>query len=78
MSSEGQPTTRLGPQRQRWDYRVMMMNTDSFFGPQIDIDELRTYLDDAGAEGWELVSVLPIAQGQGRTTTLLGILKRPQ
>lgn len=78
MSSEGAPTTRLGAQRQRWDYLVMKMDIDGFFGPQLDIDELRAYLDNAGEDGWELISVLPITRGEGRTANLVGILKRPR
>lgn len=76
MSSEGQPTTRLGGSNDRWEYRVMMMGVEGFFGPNVDIDQLRQYLDQAGDDGWELVNVIPISRGEGRTAELIGILKR--
>ncbi|MCU0494667.1 MAG: DUF4177 domain-containing protein [Chloroflexaceae bacterium] len=77
MTSEGQPTTRLGPNGVRWEYRVMSMNVDGFFGPHLDVNELGQYLNQAGNEGWELVTVLPVQRGEGRTSDLVGILKRP-
>jgi hypothetical protein len=76
MSSEGQTTMRLGGPNERWEYRVMAMGIDGFFGPNIDIDQLRQYLDQAGDDGWELVNIVPINRGEGRTGELMGILKR--
>ena len=76
MSSEGQPTIRLANDRDRWDYRVMLMGVEGFFGPKVDLDELGNYLDKAGNSGWELITVVPITRGEGRTAELMGILKR--
>ncbi|HEU4326655.1 MAG TPA: DUF4177 domain-containing protein [Roseiflexaceae bacterium] len=78
MSSEGTPTTRLGGPEQRWDYRVMLMSIEGLLGQNIDLDALRNYLDEAGDQGWELISVLPISRHDGRTSELLGIMKRPR
>lgn len=66
---------RLDGNDQRWEYRVLQMNTAGFLGPNVDLDILRTTLDDAGGQGWELVSVTPIMHG-GQTASLLGIMKR--
>ena len=76
MSSEGQPTIRLTDDHTRWEYRVMLMGIEGFFGPKVDLDQLGHYLDEAGEAGWELVSVAPITRGEGRTVELMGILKR--
>ncbi len=42
-------------------------------------DEIKSFLADAGAKGWELVSITPI-QGKGScgTYSLLVSLKRPK
>jgi hypothetical protein len=76
MSSEGQPTIRLADDRDAWEYRVMLMGVEGFFGPKIDLDRLGHYLNEAGEVGWELVTVVPIARGEGRAAELMGILKR--
>ncbi len=78
MSSEGMPTVRLGDQHARWEYRVALINTTGFFGPNIDVNEIGQYLSDAGDEGWELVSVVDVNRGHGSTAGLLAILKRPR
>jgi hypothetical protein len=76
MSSEGQPTTRLVDDHDRWEYRVMLMGVEGFFGPKVDLDQLGAYLNEAGNQGWELVTVVPITRGEGRTAELMGMLKR--
>ena len=76
MSSEGQPTIRLADDHERWDYRVMLMGVEGFFGPKIDLGQLQEYLDGVGEAGWELITVVPITRGEGRTAELMGILKR--
>lgn len=76
MSSEGQPTIRLASENDRWEYRVISMDVDGFFGPNIDVNQLGNYLNDVGEEGWELVNITTVQRGQGYTVELLGILKR--
>lgn len=77
MSSAGMPTTRLLPLPVRREYRVMTLSVEGFFGPNVDLDSLGSYLNDAGDEGWERVTVANINRGQGTTTKLLAIMKRP-
>lgn len=77
MSSAGMPTVRLGTPPERWEYRLALVNTDGLFGPDVNVHEIEEYLNARGAEGWELVSVVDITRGQGTTTALLAILKRP-
>ena len=76
MSSEGLPTTRLADSGDRWEYRVMLMGVEGFFGPKVDLDQLGQYLNEAGDEWWELINVVPITRGEGRTAELMGVLKR--
>jgi hypothetical protein len=54
----------------------MLLGVEGFFGPKVDLDQLRVYLDEAGDLGWELVTVVPMTRGEGRTAELLGIFKR--
>jgi hypothetical protein len=42
-------------------------------------DEIKAFLADAGAKGWELVSITPIdGKNEGGTQLLLIALKRPK
>lgn len=76
MSSEGQPTIRLTADHDRWEYRVMLMGVEGFFGPNVNVDQLGEFLNSAGESGWELVSVLAINGSGGRTAELMGTFKR--
>jgi hypothetical protein len=76
MSSEGQPTIRLAPETERWEYRVILIGTEGLFGPKVNVEQIGTYLNQVGEDGWELISTTPITRGDGRTSELLCILKR--
>lgn len=76
MSSEGQPTIRLAPPGQQWEYRVATINIEQLFGTNVDVNELGAYLNEKGADGWELVAVAPIQRGHGYTSELLMVMKR--
>ena len=78
MSSAGMPTVPLTDPTMRWEYRVALLNVTGWFGPNIDVDQLGQYLNAAGDEGFELVSVVDINRGQGVTEGLLARLKRPR
>jgi len=78
MSSEGMPTTRLSaPPTQRWEYHIMTLNVDGFFGPNVDVMQMSSYLNSVGMDGWELTSAVPVTRGEGRTSMIMAILKRP-
>lgn len=76
MSSAGMPTVRLPGPHDRWEYRVIALNVTGFFGPSVDINQLGEYLNDAGDDGWELVTIVDLNRGNGATAELLGVLKR--
>jgi hypothetical protein len=44
---------------ERWKYLVAEIKATSVFSTTIRTDALQTELDRHGAQGWELVSVLP-------------------
>ena len=78
MSSAGMPTVRLSQPGVRWEYRVAQINVTGFFGPTIDVDQLGEYLNQAGNDGWELVSMVDVNRGNGATSELIITLKRPR
>ncbi|OQX05263.1 MAG: hypothetical protein BWK76_27730 [Desulfobulbaceae bacterium A2] len=59
---------------QRWHYRTVLFEfqKDGLLGDRyLDDEQVATWLNQAGGEGWELVSVSDVKEG------LLLILKRP-
>lgn len=77
MTSAGMPTTPLGRAPEHWEYHVIRLNVDTLFGPDIDPDSLRETLDAVGQDGWELVNSIAITRGNGRTSELVFLFKRP-
>lgn len=77
MSSAELPTVRLSDQT-RWEYRVASINVGGLFGPAVDVNELATYLNGSGDDGWELISVEDLNRNSGATVELLLIFKRPR
>ncbi|GAB4440503.1 MAG: hypothetical protein OHK0015_36570 [Chloroflexi bacterium OHK40] len=76
MSSDRVTTTRRVDELERWEYRVALIGVGGFLGPALDGDALTTYLNEAGDDGWEFVSLVDLNLTQGRTAGLLVILKR--
>ncbi len=80
MSSAGSPTVRLTWPFERWEYRVFRATSDGMNGMNIAV--LEQYLNDAGQDGWELVSLSPeLGQTFGTVSPaiqseLVGVLKR--
>lgn len=56
----------------------MLIDVSGFFGPTFDVDTIGTNLNDAGEEGWELVSIVDVNNGRGATGQLIANLKRPR
>jgi len=52
-----------------WEYKVM--KTDKHFWTGKDKTDPELILSDLGRDGWELVSVVPLSQAGGGTTTNL-------
>ena len=60
----------------KWEYMTIVLKAGGFLGGKVDPDELTARLDEAGAAGWELVSVFTTAQGYGKTRDVLAVFKR--
>lgn len=62
-----------------WEYHTSSFSIREGMLNQLSIphDEIKTFLNDAGDKGWELVSITPIeGKGQGGTHALFVTLKR--
>ena len=58
-----------------WEYKVMKIDKSFWSGK--DRTDPEKFLSDFGREGWELVSVIPLSQmGGGTTTSLQFFFKR--
>jgi hypothetical protein len=63
----------------RWEYMVLDVGVSGFFlGPDLDGDALTAKLDELGHQGWEAVGITNMTVGEGRTTNVIVILKRPR
>ena len=62
----------------RWDYKTVKLRLKGFLGGKIDLPELNSALEEAGSQGWELVSVMATALYQGRTQDAVLVFKRPR
>ena len=61
----------------RWQYITDKLLPAGFFGGSIDREKLEGLLQERSAEGWELVSVVPMIGIYGITKSVLLIFKRP-
>lgn len=61
----------------RWEYKTIKMKIAGWFGPDVDVQVLADALNESGREGWELVSTLDLNTGQGHSSELLAVFKRP-
>ena len=60
-----------------WEYKSIKLKLSGFLGGRVDQEAMDAVLADAGADGWELVTVLVAALYQGRTKDAVAIFKRP-
>lgn len=60
-----------------WEYQTLKVEPGGWLGGKVDVDELRERLNALGRQGWELVSALDTAYGQGGSREVVAILKRP-
>jgi hypothetical protein len=63
---------------QLWEYKSVKLKLRGFLGGKVDQDQLDHLLNEAGAEGWELVTGIATALYQGRTKDTVLIFKRPK
>ena len=62
-----------------WEYKTIQFDLTRWFLPRIvEEPELVQTLAAADAEGWELVSAVPIGMEGGSTRELILIMRRPR
>ncbi|WP_256758121.1 DUF4177 domain-containing protein [Cohnella sp. WQ 127256] len=62
---------------ERWEYKTLKMKIGTFWGGvKVDESEFETVLNQAGEQGWELVSSVDTSQYQGQSKDLICIMKR--
>lgn len=60
-----------------WEYRTIKFYAKrTFGGGKIDEIELENVLNEFGARGWELVTILPATVGNGELWDFVAVLKR--
>lgn len=64
-------------QKQKWEYQTIKFNVFGWLGPKVDPSRLDSTLNTLGASGWELVSVFDVNVGEGATSSIIAIFKRP-
>lgn len=63
---------------QRWEYWTLKMDTTgAFFGGKVDEEEVDRRLNEAGADGWELVTAFDTNCNQGASRHMVFTFKRP-
>ena len=60
-----------------WEYTTFDVDAKGVFRPDVDDALVVRMLNQYGASGWELVSVVPVLQG-GWTHRCVFVLKRPR
>lgn len=60
----------------QWEYKTVKLRLRGLLGGKIDQEELDGMLNQAGREGWELVTVFATALYQGRTQDAAMVFKR--
>ncbi|NJL36100.1 MAG: DUF4177 domain-containing protein [Leptolyngbyaceae cyanobacterium SM1_4_3] len=55
----------------------MYIEVGRLFEPNINPRSIEESFNNAGAESWELVNIIDINRGSGRTSEILAIFKRP-
>ena len=62
-----------------WEYLTYVFNVDygMLVGPKLDGQLLTNTLNKYGAEGWELVSLMPLSDQSGSSSVVNAVFKRP-
>ena len=61
----------------KFEYETLMLDAKGFWaGGKIDEPELKTRLNEMGAQGWELLEISTTNKGLGETRSVLCVFKR--
>ena len=61
----------------RWEYWTLKVEAQGLFGGNADENELDRLLNDAGRQGWELVTALDTTRWIEKAQQMLFTFKRP-
>lgn len=62
---------------EKWEYKTIKFQIGTFWGGvKVDENYLEMVLNEAGENGWELVSSVDTSQYQGQSNELVVIMKR--
>jgi hypothetical protein len=62
----------------KWKYQIIKFEQEqSFLGGKFNGEVIENKLNELGAEGWELVSLMDTNSGYGASNWIIAILKRP-
>lgn len=60
----------------KWEYRTIKYKTGGFLGGKVKEDEFEQILNEAGYEGWELVSCFDTNEANGQSKDIIAVFKR--
>lgn len=64
---------------QKWQYKSVEIDVSrGLFGGDFSAENLQTYLNTLGEEGWELISIVDLNAGRGGSSSIIVTLKRPR
>lgn len=60
----------------KWEYQTVKLGVAGFLGVDFDNDEVQTFCNELGVQGWELVSAFSVNEGAGYSREIVFIFKR--
>jgi hypothetical protein len=60
----------------RWEYKTIKLKAKGFLGGKLDETKLDTFMNELGAQEWELVAAFDTNLGYGATRDVVVIFKR--
>ena len=60
----------------RWEYKTIKLAAKGFLGGKFNEGELDAFMNDLGADGWELVTAFDTNKSYGETRDVVAIFKR--
>lgn len=60
-----------------WEYKTIKLAARGFMGGKFDENQLDSYMNELGSQGWELVTGFDTNKNYGETRDVVVIFKRP-
>ena len=61
----------------KWEYKTIKLAATGFLGGKFDAEQLDRYMNELGAQGWELMTGFDTNKSYGETRDVVVIFKRP-